>query len=67
MSVPTSIRDNRAPRGSAADFLRGAMIPESKLSFVSAYFTVHAYNVPTENDNDFELLTWLVILSQQQP
>lgn len=44
MSLPTSIRDNRAKRGSAADFLKTAIQDEAVLSFVSAYFTVHAYH-----------------------
>jgi hypothetical protein len=44
MSLPSSIRDNRAKRGSAADFLNTAIQEGSVLSFVSAYFTVHAYH-----------------------
>jgi hypothetical protein len=45
--TPTSpngsgLRDNHS-RGSAGGFLRGAIQPGSELSFVSAYFTVHAY------------------------
>ena len=44
MSLPSSIRDNRAKRGSAADFLKGAITEQSALSFVSAYFTVHAFH-----------------------
>ncbi|MDX6765599.1 MAG: helicase-related protein [Candidatus Methylacidiphilales bacterium] len=45
MSTPpnhSNLRDNQT-RGSAADFLRQAIHPGSRLSFVSAYFTVHAY------------------------
>jgi len=44
MSIPTAIRDNRSPRGSSADFLRDAIKPATELSFVSAYFTVHAFD-----------------------
>lgn len=44
MSLPSSIRDNRAKRGSAGDFLNTAIQEGSVLSFVSAYFTVHAYH-----------------------
>lgn len=43
MPIPTSIRDNRS-RGSAGDFLKTSITEESALSFVSAYFTVHAFN-----------------------
>jgi phosphatidylserine/phosphatidylglycerophosphate/cardiolipin synthase-like enzyme len=43
-TVPSisGLRDNQT-RGTVADFLRGAILPKSQLSFVSAYFTVHAY------------------------
>ncbi len=44
MSLPTAIRDNRAKRGSAGDFLKDAIQDGSALSFVSCYFTVHAYH-----------------------
>jgi SNF2 family DNA or RNA helicase len=44
MSIPSSIRDNRPKRGSSADFLKGAITEQSALSFVSAYFTVHAFD-----------------------
>lgn len=37
------IRDNRAARGTVADFLLSRVRPDSDLSVVSAYFTVHAY------------------------
>ena len=38
----TGLRDNHS-RGSAGDFLRDQIQPGSELSFVSAYFTIHAY------------------------
>jgi SNF2 family DNA or RNA helicase len=44
MPNASAIRDNRQKRGSAADFLREAITGESLLSFVSAYFTVHAFD-----------------------
>ena len=45
MPTPASnsgLRDNHS-RGKAGDFLRENIVPGSELSFVSAYFTVHAY------------------------
>ncbi len=39
----TGIRDNRPARGSVADFLRAKVADGSDLSFVSAYFTIYAY------------------------
>jgi superfamily II DNA or RNA helicase len=39
----SSIRDNRS-RGTVADFLRDKIKADSKLSFVSAYFTIYAYD-----------------------
>ena len=38
----SGLRDNHS-RGKAGDFLRDAIAPDSELSIVSAYFTVHAY------------------------
>lgn len=43
MSHPSSLRDNRSTRGTVGEFLKSGIQPESALSFVSAYFTVHAY------------------------
>ena len=42
MSQKTRIRDNKE-YGTVADFLRGKIQPESSLSFVSAYFTIYAF------------------------
>lgn len=39
----SSLRDNRPLRGSVGDFLHDVIASGSSLSFVSAYFTVHAY------------------------
>jgi len=40
----SSLRDNRPQRGSTGDFLKEHICPGRVLSFVSAYFTVHAYD-----------------------
>ncbi|MCK9589936.1 MAG: phospholipase D-like domain-containing protein, partial [Terrimicrobiaceae bacterium] len=39
----SGLRDNHS-RGKAGDFLRAHIVSGSELSFVSAYFTVHAYH-----------------------
>lgn len=39
----SSLRDNRTHRGAVGDFLKTEIQSGSHLSFVSAYFTVHAY------------------------
>ena len=39
----SSLRDNRAHRGTVGEFLKSEIQPGSHLSFVSAYFTVRAY------------------------
>ncbi|MFK7778556.1 MAG: helicase-related protein [Gimesia sp.] len=41
--MSSSLRDNRAKRGSVGDFLRDKIVEKSTLSFVSAFFTVNAY------------------------
>jgi hypothetical protein len=46
-SIASGLRDNHS-RGNAGDFLRGNITPGSALSFVSAYFTVHAYQAMRE-------------------
>ena len=40
--LASSIVDNRK-RGTVGEFLAGHIKPDAKLSFVSAYFTIHAY------------------------
>lgn len=42
-SIPSSLKDNRAKRGTVGQFLESKILPDSILSFVSANFTVHAY------------------------
>ena len=42
--MTSSLRDNRPARGSVSDFLRAKIRPGTDLSFVSAYFTVNAYD-----------------------
>ena len=39
----SGIRDNYL-HGSAGDFVSKSLVPEAKLSFVSAYFTIHAFD-----------------------
>ncbi|SPD74780.1 Helicase conserved C-terminal domain protein [uncultured Desulfobacterium sp.] len=41
-STTSGIKDNYL-HGSAGDFVLKSIVPESKLSFVSAYFTIHAF------------------------
>ena len=41
--MDSSIRDNRK-YGAVADFIKSATADNSKLSIVSAYFTIYAYN-----------------------
>ena len=42
-TVASGIRDNHR-RGKAADFLRARIVPDSRLSVVSAYFTIYAFD-----------------------
>ena len=44
MEVISGIRDNHK-RGKVGDFLREKIQSGSKLSFVSAYFTIYAYDL----------------------
>jgi len=41
--VSSGIRDNYR-RGTAADFLRAKIVPDSRLSIVSAFFTIYAFD-----------------------
>ena len=41
--MPSSLKDNRPSRGSVGGFLRSEVKPGTELSFVSAYFTVNAF------------------------
>jgi hypothetical protein len=40
--IQSAIKDNRS-RGKVGDFLKDCLKNDSKLSFVSAYFTIYAY------------------------
>ncbi len=42
--MPSNLKDNRPSRGSVGEYLRAEIKPETKLSFVSAYFTVNAFD-----------------------
>jgi hypothetical protein len=42
--MPSSLKDNRPARGSVGEFLRSQIEPGTKLSFVSAYFTLDGYD-----------------------
>lgn len=42
--MSSSLKDNRPARGSVGEFLRLEIAPMTKLSFVSAYFTVNAFD-----------------------
>src|SRR5882724_1254923 len=54
-SLPSGIRDNHT-RGRVAGFLREKIVPGARLSVVSAYFTIHAYEaLATELDAIGEL------------
>ncbi len=44
VAQPSSLKDNRPSRGSVGQYLRAEIKPETKLSFVSAYFTVNAFD-----------------------
>lgn len=54
----SGIRDNRE-RGKVADFLKEKLKQESKLSFVSAYFTIFAYDALKEYLDNVENLRFL--------
>jgi hypothetical protein len=46
----SGLRDNHT-RGTVADFLRAKSLTGSKLSIVSAYFTIYAYDVLNSTQN----------------
>ncbi|WP_038171283.1 helicase-related protein [Verrucomicrobium sp. BvORR106] len=54
-----SLRDNRPTRGTVGDFLKQEILPDSILSFVSAYFTVHAYQALAEQLENADHLRFL--------
>lgn len=61
-SIPTAplsgIRDNYR-RGTAAAFLRAKIVPDSRLSVVSAYFTVYAFDALKDHLTRIEHLDFL--------
>lgn len=56
--IESSIRDNR-DRGTIGDFLTNDIKPHSKLSFVSAYFTIFAYQHLKANLDEIDSLRFL--------
>lgn len=58
-TIPSSLRDNRARRGTVGAFLQNKIQPGSELSFVSAYFTVHAYEALSEKLEGAQSLRFL--------
>ncbi|HUX88148.1 MAG TPA: helicase-related protein, partial [Chloroflexota bacterium] len=58
-AVSSGIRDNRPRRGTVGDYLREKIRPGADLSFVSAYFTIYAYQALQEQLNQVERLRFL--------
>ena len=58
-TIPSSLRDNRAKRGTVGEFLESKIQHESVLSFVSAYFTVHAYEALSDKLENAKSLRFL--------
>ena len=56
--MKSGIRDNRA-RGNVADFLKEKAASNSRLSIVSAYFTIYAYEALSEQLDGIESLQFL--------
>ena len=54
----SGIRDNRG-RGSVGEFLKQNITPESELLFLSAYFTVYAYNELRQQLNSISKMKFL--------
>ncbi|MCD6274155.1 MAG: NgoFVII family restriction endonuclease [Deltaproteobacteria bacterium] len=57
-SIPSSIKDNHA-RGCIGDFLKQQIKKESRLSILSAYFTIYAYQHLKDNLDNIETLDFL--------
>ncbi|MCP5535813.1 MAG: ATP-dependent helicase [Akkermansiaceae bacterium] len=55
----SNLRDNHSKRGAVGDFLKHTIQPDSKLSFVSAYFTVHAYQALSQQLDSCDSLRFL--------
>lgn len=58
MHSSSGIRDNHA-RGNAGEFLRKKIQPGSKLSFVSAYFTIYAHHALKDQLDSIDRLRFL--------
>ncbi|RKY51608.1 MAG: ATP-dependent helicase, partial [Candidatus Neomarinimicrobiota bacterium] len=56
--MPSSLKDNRK-RGNIGDFLKQQINPDSKLSIVSAYFTIYAYQQLKDKLDNIESLDFL--------
>jgi len=54
----SGIRDNHK-RGKVGDFLRKTIDPDAKLSFVSAYFTIYAYEAMREKLDSVDSVRFL--------
>lgn len=54
----SALRDNYK-RGKVGDFLKDVILPDSKLSFVSAYFTIYAYHQLKSQLDSIEHLRFL--------
>ncbi|HLA28863.1 MAG TPA: helicase-related protein [Syntrophales bacterium] len=54
----SAIRDNRS-RGNVGDFLKTHILPDSLLSFVSAYFTIYAFDHLKDHLRDIHYLNFL--------
>ncbi|EDY83482.1 Helicase conserved C-terminal domain protein [Verrucomicrobiia bacterium DG1235] len=57
--MSSSLRDNRPSRGSVGEYLREQIVPGTQLSFVSAYFTVNAYDALKSELESAESLRFL--------
>ena len=57
-NIPSSLKDNRK-RGNIGDFLKQQINPDSKLSIVSAYFTIYAYQQLKDKLDNIESLDFL--------
>jgi hypothetical protein len=57
-NIPSAIRDNQG-RGKVGDFLKNCLKDGSTLSFVSAYFTIYAYEKLEDHLHKIEHLNFL--------
>ena len=58
-AINSGIRDNHS-RGKVADFLRSKIKNGSRLSIVSAYFTIYAYEALKDQLDQIEHLAFLL-------